>query len=114
MLSAVGSAGLPDDVSVAAPVRTCTGGHSKLGGSDGAPGAADALAFEPLELNHAGIEGMEGMEGIEGSAEQPPSSGTARANAVVKPRRGKWNSDKPTHAPHDKIHPGLGPEWLTP
>src|SRR6266853_4569234 len=90
MLRAVGSAGLLEDVSVDAPVRTCTGGHSKSGGSVGAPGAADALALEPLEVNH------DGSDGIEGIAEQPPSSGIARASAVIRPRRGKRNSDTPT------------------
>src|SRR5205814_1727269 len=91
---AVGSAGLPEDVSVAAPVRTCTGGHSKSGGNVSAP-AADALALEPLEVNH------DGSDGIDGIAEQPPSSGTARASAVIRPRRGKQNSDTPTpRTPH--------------
>src|SRR5947207_8213402 len=90
MLRAVGSAGLPEDVSVAAPVRTCTDGHSKSGGRVGPP--ADALALEPLEVNHDGSDGIE----IEGIAEQPPSSGTTKASVGIKPRRGKRNSDTPT------------------
>jgi hypothetical protein len=106
---ALGSPGLEESVSVAAPVRTCTGGHSKLAGKAGAPGAADALALEPAEVNQSGIAGID-IEGIEGSEEQPARSGINTAEAVHKLPRGNLNPDTPT--PH--MPPRLGPQWLTP
>src|SRR3954469_8070335 len=91
MLRAVGSAGFPEDVSVAAPVRTCTGGHSKLAGNVRA--AADALAFPAVApLRRAADDHQSGNE----DDEQPASTGLSRANVMVRPRHGKQNSDTPT------------------
>jgi hypothetical protein len=87
-------------VSVAAPVRTCTDGHSKFDGRVSAPAAADALALEPDDVNQSGIDGIE-TEGIEGSEEQPASSGISTADTVHKLPRGNFNPDTPTpHMPH--------------
>src|SRR5579862_8526443 len=105
MLSAVGSAGSPEDVSVAAPVRTWTGGHSKSGGSVGAPGttdAADALALPPgmVPASFASAPKESGNDDDEQSA----SVRLSNANAAISPRCGKRNSVTPTprtpHAPH--------------
>src|SRR3954467_13219926 len=90
MLRAVGSAGLLEDVSVAAPVRTCTDGHSKSGGR---LKAADALAL-PAEAPPR-TDAFDHQSGNE-DEEQPASIGPSRANAVVRPRHGKRNSDTPT------------------
>src|SRR5215213_101886 len=91
MFRAVGSAGLPEDVSVDAPVRTCTGGHSKSGGRTGPP-AADALALLAVPASFASAPKESGNE----DDEQPASIGPSSANAVISPRRGKRNSDTPT------------------
>jgi hypothetical protein len=96
---ALGSAGLAEDVNVEAPLRTCTGGQSKLAGNGGTPVAADALALAPLELNQSG---RDGTDGIEGSDEQPVSSAINRAGAANTPPRGNLASVTPTpHMSHD-------------
>src|SRR6266478_7792645 len=100
MLRAVGSAGLPEDVSVAAPVRTCTDGHSKSGGRVGPP-AADALALLAVPASFAN----DPQESLSWDCVHPPSTGPDRASAAIRPRHGKRNSDTPTHAPHTEITP---------
>jgi hypothetical protein len=98
---AVGSAGLAEEVSVEAPVRTCTDGQSKSAGNS-VVAATDALALEAGELNHEGMD----SEGIEGSAEQPAKAGASKAKAAVRPRHGTRKSDKLTH-PNLATHPPL-------
>src|ERR1043165_1444238 len=113
MLRAVGSAGLLDDVSVLAPVRTCTGGHSKSGGNAGAPGTADALALPPgmVPASFASDPKESGNE----DAEQPASTGLSRANAIARAPAGKPSSDKPTHRTprqtHSRLRSGMANSW---
>src|SRR5258705_3133320 len=101
MFRAVGSAGLPEYVNVAAPVRTWTGGHSNSGGRLGP--TADALALPP-EVVPASFASAPKESGNEDD-EQPASTGPSSANTVIRPRRGKRNSDTPTPAPHTEITP---------
>src|SRR3954451_5478493 len=93
MLRAVGSAGLVGDVSVDAPVRTCTGGHSKSGGR---VGPADALALLPSVVPASFAN--EPQESVSWDAEQPPSTGPIRASAI-RPQREIRYSGTPTHTP---------------
>src|SRR3954468_14512865 len=95
MFRAVGSAGLLEDVSVAAPVRTCTRGHSKSGGRVGPP-AADALASPAVPASLANAP----QESESWDCVQPPSTGPIRANAATRPRHGKPDSNTPT--PHTR------------
>ena len=74
-------------VSVAAPCRTCTGGHSKLAGRDG---VADALASVP-DLLDPNID-----ENVDDPEEHAPSNGPSMASAAIRLRRKTWNSDTPT------------------
>src|SRR3954463_14167850 len=84
---AVGSAGLADELMVAAPCRTCTSGHSKFNGS---ASPAAALALVPLGPNNDENDGIDSEDD-----EQSARSEHSRATAAMRPRRAIENSDTP-------------------
>jgi hypothetical protein len=87
---AVGSPVSADDVSVDAPERTLTGGHSKFDGRAMA-GVAAAFALAAVLLLDPNIEENDGRDGDA----QPASSGP-KTRAAITPRRG--SRDEGNHA----------------